>query len=342
MKFFTEDGWVNMREIRMMESPFIFIVGARGIGKTYGGLLDLLENYKETGQRFIYMRRTDAQADVVSSAEGNPFNEINNDTGSDVRIRKVNRKLKGFYLGEEQTPMGLIMALSTFTGKRSVSFSAYDYLFFDEFIPEAHERPIKHEAEAFFHVIETIGRNRELQGRPPLKVICASNSNTVDNPLFLELGLVTRALKMADKKIPVYTDKERGFSLIMPFASPISKKKQDTALYRLTKNSPDFQKVAIGNEFNDDVSENVKSMNLTQYSSMVQVGELYIYSHKTERRYYISSHKQGTFQNVYSSGEMDLTRFKTKYSFLWFAHLRRELYFESYIEQLLFEKYFSI
>lgn len=325
-----------------MESPFVFIVGARGIGKSYGCLLDLLQNYQETGQRFIYMRRSDAQADIVGSAEGNPYNEINRDTGSDIHIKKVNRKLKGFYLGEEETPMGLIMALSTFSGKRSVSFSAYDILFFDEFIPEVHERPIKNEAEAFFHVVETISRNRELQGKPPLKVICASNSNTVDNPLFLELGLVTRALRMEEKKTPIYTDPKRGVSLVMPFSSPISRKKKDTALYRLTQNSTDFQKVAIENEFNDDISDNVKSLNLSQYSSLVHVGELFIYSHKAERRYYISSHKQGTFQSEFSSGQMDITRFKSRYTYLWFAHLRREVYFESYIEQLLFEKYFSL
>ncbi len=342
MKLYTDDGWLNMREIRELESPFVFVVGARGIGKTYGGLLDLLELYKETGQRFIYMRRTDAQADVVSSAEGNPFNEINRDTGSDVHIKKVNKKLRGFYLGEEQTPMGLVMALSTFSGKRSVSFSAYDTLFFDEFIPEQHERPIKNEAEAFFHVIETISRNRELQGKPPLKVICASNSNTVDNPLFLELGLVVRSLRMVEKHTPMYTDKQRGFTLVMPFASPITRKKEDTALYRLTRESTDFQNVALRNEFNDDISENVKSLNLANFSSLVHVGELYIYSHKQDRKYYISSHKQGTFQHEYSSGQMDLTRFKTKYSFLWFAHLRQELYFETYIEQLVFEKYFDV
>lgn len=342
MKFFTDEGWVNMREIRLLESPFVFLVGARGIGKTYGGLLDLMQNYRETGQRFIYMRRSDTQAEMVGSAEGNPFNEINNDTGSNVVIRKVNRKIKGFYLDDEQTPMGLIMALSTFSGKRSVSFSAYDILFYDEFIPEAHERPIKNEAEAFFHIVETISRNRELQGRPPLKVICASNSNTVDNPLFLELGLITRALKMEEKHTPIWIDKNRGLALIMPFSSPISNRKKDTALYKLTQDSVNFQNVALRNEFNDDVSENVMSLNLNQFSSLVHIGELYIYSHKNDRKYYVSAHKQGTFPVEFSSGQMDIARFKTRYNYLWFAHMRRTVFFETYVEQLLFEKYFSL
>lgn len=342
MKMFTDDGWLNMREIRLLESPFVFIVGARGIGKTYGGCLDLLRNYEETGQRFIYMRRTETQADYVSSAEGNPFNEINMDTGSNVSIKKVNRKMKGFFNDEENVPMGVIMALSTFSGKRSISFSAYDILFYDEFIPEPHDRPIKNEAEAFFHIVETISRNRELQGRPPLKVICASNSNTLDNALFLELGLVTRALRMEEKSVPIWTDKERGLTLIMPFDSPISQKKKDTALYRLTRDSVNFQNVALKNEFNDDVSENVMSLNLNQFSSLVHIGELYIYSHKKDRKYYISTHKQGTFDIEFSSGQMDITRFKNRYGYLWFAHMRKLVYFETYMEQLLFEKYFSL
>ena len=343
MKFFTDEGWLNMRGIREMESPFIFLVGARGIGKTYGGCLDLMENFKETGKKFIYMRRTDSQVDYVASAEGNPFNEINRDTGSNVIIRKVNKKLKGFYLDPDATePMGLIMALSTFSGKRSISFSAYDILFYDEFIPEEHDRPIKNEAQAFFNIVETIARNRELSGKPPLKVICCSNANTVDNPLFLELGLVTRALKMAKNHVPIYTNKEMGFTLLVPFGSAISKAKEETALYKLTKKSREFQNMALENVFNDEVSDNVRSLNLSQYSSLVQVGELFVYEHKTERRYYVSSHRQGTFPYVFSAGEMDLTRFRTRFSFLWFAHLRMNIFFESYIEQLLFEKYFKV
>ncbi len=333
---FNKDGYLDVDYILNNKMPFIFIVGARGIGKTYGFLKWLYQNKK----KFIYMRRTEAEIDYCASNEGNPFSPINEDLNINIDIRKVNQKIKGFYDGEEC--LGYLMALSTFYSKRSVSFHNIEYLLFDEFIPERNARPIKNEAEAFFNSIETISRNREIQNKDYLHVICASNSNTLDNPIFLELGIVSRALKMAQNKNAYYKDESRGFMLLMPFNSPISKKKKETALYKLTNKSQTFQSMALDNEFNDDISEQIESKNLKQYSSLCHVGEIYIYKHKQERVFYISEHKTGTFDKSYSTGLMDLLRFKKDYQFLWFAYMQKRITFESYTQQLLFEKYFSL
>ena len=67
------------------------------------------------------------------------------------------------------------MALSTFGNLRGVDFSDVDMIFFDEFVPQKNARPIKAEAEAFFNLYETVNRNRELDGRPPVRVLMLSN-----------------------------------------------------------------------------------------------------------------------------------------------------------------------
>ena len=333
---FNDNGYLDVDYILKSQVPFLFIVGARGIGKTYGFLKWLYENNK----KFIYMRRTEAEIEYCASNEGNPFSPINEDLNINIQIKKVNQKIKGFY--NDETCIGYLMALSTFYSKRSVSFNDIDYLIFDEFIPEKNARPIKNEAEAFFNSVETISRNRELQDKGYLHVICASNSNTLDNPIFLELGIVSRALKMANNKIAFYKDKERGFELLMPYNSPISKKKKETALYKLTSKSKNFQNMALENEFNDDVSEQIESKSLKQYVPLCHVGEIYIYKHKLERMYYISEHKTSTFEKEYSTGLMDLLRFKKDYTFLWFSYMQKKITFETYTQQLLFEKYFSL
>ena len=335
---YNEKGYLDIDYILNNDIPFIFLVGARGIGKSYGLLKWLYENNKN--RKFIYMRRTEAEIEYCSSNEGNPFSPINLDLNINIEIKKVNQRIKGFYDGD--TCIGYLMSLSTFYSKRSVSFVDVDYLFFDEFIPEKNARPIKNEAEAFFNSIETISRNREIQEKGYLRVICASNSNTLDNPLFLELGIVSRALKMVNKKIAWYKDEERGFLLLLPFDSPISKKKKETALYKLTNQSKNFTNMALENEFNDDISEQIISKNLKQYIPLCHVGEIYIYKHKQERVYYISEHKTSTFEKEYGTGLMDLLRFKKDNQFLWFSYLQKRINFESYTQQLLFEKYFSL
>lgn len=335
---FDSNGYLDINYIMKKDFPFLFLVGARGIGKSYGFLKFLYENCKD--RKFIYMRRTESEIQYCSSNEGNPFAPINIDLGINIEVKKVNQKIKGFYDGDKC--IGYLMSLSTFYSKRSVSFVDVDYLFFDEFIPEINARPIKNEAEALFNSIETISRNREFQDRGYLHVICASNSNTLDNPLFLELGIVSRALKMSKNNIISYEDDIRGFRLLMPYNSPISKKKRETALYRLTSNSRTFNSMALDNDFNDDISEQIASKNLKQYIPLCHVGEIYIYKHKQERMFYISEHKTGTFEKEYSTGMMDLLRFKKDYQFLWFSYMQKRINFESYTQQLLFEKYFSL
>ena len=100
--------------------------------------------------------------------------------------------------------------------------------------------------------------------------------------------------------------------------------------------------MALDNEFNDDISEQILSKNLKQYIPLAHVGEIYIYKHKQERMFYISEHRTGTFEKEYSTGLMDLLRFKKDNQFLWFAYLQKRINFESYTQQLLFEKYFSL
>ena len=110
---FNDKGYLDIDFILKNEIPFLFIVGARGIGKTYGFLKWLYENDK----KFIYMRRTEAEIQYCSSNEGNPFQPINEDLGINVEIKKVNQKIKGFYIDDKC--IGYLMALSTFYSKRS-------------------------------------------------------------------------------------------------------------------------------------------------------------------------------------------------------------------------------
>ena len=74
-KIYDSIGWVNWDYILNQKASFISVVGARGVGKTYGIFKKLTMEKKP----FIYLRRLKSQLDQCGKIEGNPFKKINTD-----------------------------------------------------------------------------------------------------------------------------------------------------------------------------------------------------------------------------------------------------------------------
>ena len=348
-KLYLKSGYVNMMELLKNPYAYIFGIGARGIGKTYGGLTALTEICDNTLSRFIYLRRTNAQVDLIYKPEFNPFKKINEDQNWDIIPDKLTKYSGGFFHSKENEdgeivpdgePIGYILALSTFYNLRSVDLSDVDYLFYDEFIPQRNERSLKGEGEAFLHLIETISRNRELNGQKPLKVICMANPNTIDNDIFLILNLITAAEKLQKSKSEVLIDKERSMQLILFDKSPISKKKSETSLYKLTKGT-DFYNLAIENQFEGEEKDTIKQVPLIEYKPLVNVGEISIYKHKSRKEFFCCRQKRNNAK-YFQIGELSLKRFRHEYDYLFSNYLfNKNFIFESYLCQILLERYFT-
>ena len=349
--YYTKDGYLDMSRLLDKEkATYIFIVGARGVGKTFGALKEAIDGDK----KFIFMRRTQTQVDMIKSDELNPFNALTSVLGKNYKfmMKNINKNITGVYRAvfdyEKQldviadgNPLGYIMALSTVSNIRGFDASDVDLLIYDEFIGEKHEKPIASEGTAFLNAIETISRNRELSGSKPLKVICMANSSDLANPIFLELKLITVCEKMLSKGKDYVYLQDRDVAIYMLHDSPISKKKQKTSLYKLAGSDSDFSKMSLYNEFNKEYFGQVKSMVLTEFRPVVKVGEIVIYKHKGKRLWYVTAHASGKAEE-YDSSQIELKRFANDYYYLKLAYLNRHIYFESYIQQVLFEKYIGI
>ena len=350
LNLFDKNGYIDFNKVMNTGMTYTFITGGRGTGKTFGALLWAINNNK----RFIFMRRTQVQVDLIQTPELNPFNALGSVLGKKYLfcMKKINKNITGVYRGELNPDTGIyepagevlgyIMALSTVSNIRGFDASNMDILIYDEFIGEKHEKVIKAEGTAFLNAIETISRNRELQGKDPLKVVCLSNSNDLANPVFIELKLVTLVEKMLKKDQMLSTFPERDLAIFLIKNSPISERKKTTSLYKLAGNSS-FTDMSIGNEFTEDNRAMVKSMNLKEFVPVLAVGEMYIYRHKSNRRmYYVSEHKTGKFMQQYNSDMTELKRFKSDYYFFKLAYLNRHVFFENYTLLVLFEKYLNI
>lgn len=343
MNIYQKSGYIDIRAIMALGMPFNFIVGGRATGKTYTSL----ETVKEDGIKFIYMRRTQSQADMINKPEFSPFKSLNEDHGWAVGSATLSKYNAGFYETEETedggrkcvgSPIGYTCALSTISNMRGFDASDVRLLIYDEFIPEKHERPIKNEGAAFLNAYETINRNRELKGQKPLQVLCLANANDLANPIFLELGLVRKAEQMRRKGQEISIDKDRGVGLFILDKSPISAQKRDTALYKLSKYS-EFSRMALENDFSNEDIGRIKTQPIGEYRPIVTVGEITVYKHKSRGEYYVSTHKAGSCIE-FGSGDTDKNRFRRAFGWLWQEYMKNNIVFEEYLCEVLLNRYF--
>ena len=333
-KIYDSIGWVNWDYILNQKASFISVVGARGVGKTYGIFKKLTREKKP----FIYLRRLKSQLDQCGKLEGNPFKKINTDTGSNV-LPFSSGGILSFREGEKTGPLVAVgVALSVVANIRGVDFSDIDYIVFDEFIASVGEHPIKNEFQAFLNFYETVNRNRELEGKEPVKCIMLGNANTLLNPYFASWHFMKTALKMISGNQMVWRSADNTRMVIMLLQSPISQRKRETALYQNAGN--DFITMALDNAFRTDET-NIKSEPLTEYYHLVSIGENGIYRHEAERKYVVCS----TVQNkpYYDSFGIGLKMFQQDFYMLRVHYMvSKNVWFESFEMEVIFRELYGL
>ena len=335
MGIYLNNGYLDIEKILSYNMPFSWIVGGRATGKTYGALKYAYESHT----RFILMRRTQAQTDLINKPEFNPYKAINQDLGTDIQVKSISKYNSRIYEPAEdgEQLLGYTCALSTISNMRGFDASDCRLMIYDEFIPERHERPIKGEGAAFLNAYESINRNRELKGEAPLQVLGLANAFNIANPIFMELGLVGRCEKMKNAGQELFIDKERGILLVLLQHSKISKAKADTALYRLSSGS--YKDMALSNDFIYNNADNIKAQGLKEYKLICTVGEISIYRHKSNRDYYVSEHRTGTAP-LYGSDEVGIMRYRRKHGLILApAYVNNRVTFENILTKSLFELY---
>ena len=333
-KLYQPDGWVNWDYILEQPASFVSVVGARGVGKTYGIFKKLIT----AGEKFIYLRRLKSQLDQCGKLEGNPFRKLNADLGQEITPYSSGGIIM-FRSGDKTGDIAAAgVALSVVANVRGIDFSDYNYIVFDEFIASIGERPIKNEFAAFLNFYETVNRNRELEGKAPVKCIMLGNANTLINPYFSAWHFMKTAVRMITGNQMVWRSPDQSRMVILLLHSPISERKKDTALYQNA--TSDFIQMALDNSFRTDET-NIRSEPLTEYIHMVSIGEIGIYKHKSERRYYVSG-TQGD-KPYYDAFGIGLKMFQQDYYMLRVHYMvSKNVWFESFELEIIFRELFGL
>ena len=332
-KIYKKEGWINWPYIIDQGCVFTMVVGPRGVGKTYGLMNELLERREP----FIYLRRLKTQIDSCGKQSGNPFKRINLDAGRNILPFSVGGNIE-FREGDKAGPLVAVgVALSTVATVRGIDFSDFKYIVFDEAVAMIGEKPIKNEFDAFMNFYETANRNRELIGEKPVQVFLLGNANKLSNPYFTGWRFMKTALRMIRGNQMVFRTPDNTRMMIMLQNSPISKRKAETAAYK--NGSESFIAMAIDNSFRTDET-NIHSEPLKEYNHIVSIGEIGIYRHKSERKYYVSSKTQTPY---YDDFGIQLRMFQQDFIMLRANYfIAKNFIFEDYESELLFREYFEL
>lgn len=329
MDLYQENGYVNFTEIMQQPYPFIWLIGGRGTGKTYGALAWILDNLTPATP-FLWVRRRQAQIDILKVSSNNIFNKINADRQLEI-TQKAEKSALHYY--RDGQLIGSAAALSTFANMRGFDLSTTTHIFYDEFQPETEEAAIKGEASKLWNLYESINRNRELEGLPAVKLVAMANSNDLGNPYFMDLNILPQLERMILDGQTVYKDRRRGVMVVHLKDSPISQRKQQTALYKLTAGSA-FSEMALDNEYSNNDMSGIVDRDLLEYKPLVEVGGVCIYKHKSKKIYYATMQRIGSPEH-YGTSDRELAAYQRKWWWLWNEYLDGRMEFKNYLAKRL-------
>ena len=176
----TNDLYWNVRKTLSYNCLFNFIIGMRGVGKTFGSLDYAIDRYlknKKLGKKWqvLYVRRMKTELEKLTIMRGGRlFNAVQKKYPDNVLKAESN------ILYCDGEVMGYSQALSTASILKSDSFPDVKLIIFDEFIIDnsGTYHYLKDEVTKFFDLYETVSRGRDV------RVLFLSNAVTITNPYF--------------------------------------------------------------------------------------------------------------------------------------------------------------
>ena len=166
-KLLSRNGWI-----------IAFVIGERGLGKTFGAKVAMLKRFLKTGEQFMYVRRYKTELDSSLTTFWNDLQ--NNGFFEDLELKVVKSKLLTKFLCNGKV-CGYAVPLSTSNILKSTAFPKVSTIVFDEYLLASGGtyRYLKNEVNMLLDLIETTFRLRDG------KVIMLGNAlNVYASPYF--------------------------------------------------------------------------------------------------------------------------------------------------------------
>jgi len=206
-----------------------FVIGARGIGKSYAWKKHPIKQFLKDGSQMIYVRRYKTELKKIS----NYFNDIM------VEFPDHEFKVKGRELLIDGKTFGWAIPLSSWQNEKSNAYPKVKTIIFDEFIREKDKSGyLPNDVEALLNLMDTVFR-----GRDDVRCVCLSNAVSVVNPYFLYFNLVPNV----EKRFNAYKD----IVVEIPDSVDFSTERRKTRFGSLI-NGTEYGDMSLDNEFTND------------------------------------------------------------------------------------------
>ena len=314
---YTPDGWLDVPALAARGCWLNVITGPRQVGKTYGTLKYIIEERRP----FILMRRTVEEVQFLGiNTEVNPFKVF--EPEHEISMDRAGKILN---ISEDGDIIGICLGLPTVATIRGFSASRFTDIIFDEFIPEKHVIQRKTEGDALLNAYTTINGNRELEGRPPVRLWLLANSNNINSPILTSLGLVDPILRMREKGQEVL--QKDGVLIVQPGSMKIIRKRSETAMMKhlkKTKSAERFTGMALENEFSYNDQTLVGKMPLGGLKPLCGIGMAYVWQ-RDDGFLYICRAPHRT--EIYEDSEYMRERFRDDYWWIFDQYRSGEIRF---------------
>jgi hypothetical protein len=206
-----------------------FIIGARGIGKSYSMKKHPIKRFLKNGEQMIYVRRYKGELKKLP----NYFNDIMQE------FPDHEFKVKGRQMYIDNKLFGWAIPLSMWQSEKSNAYPNVSTIIFDEFIREKDNSGyLPNEVEALLNLMDTVFRDRN-----NVRCICLSNSVSVVNPYFLYFKLIPDI----DKRFNAYKD----MLIEIPNSRDFAEERRKTKFGSLISDT-DYGDMSLNNEFVND------------------------------------------------------------------------------------------
>lgn len=272
---YTREGYIDIAAVSALTAatPFVFIIGARQCGKTYGVTKFIFDKR----QRPVIVRRTKDERLKFANDQLTPLQRIERGiTGvadRDMVTLRWRDPDKEDGLGDVA---GWVLDLNT-ARKRGFALPPFDALIYDECVPEQHAggRQDQMHAETFFQLLITLfGDDAEfMSAAEHPKIWILGNSNSVDAWIFRVFGITQTIERMLKTGQRVYISPQRAVSIILADAPQHAQKRSGMPLMRVAASSA-ARDMALSNRFMGDTT-GVRGWPLREFKALASFHDPY-------------------------------------------------------------------
>jgi hypothetical protein len=206
-----------------------FVIGARGIGKSYAWKVHPIKRFLKYGEQFIYLRRYKPELKKVNQYFDNVKEEF---PGIELKV-----KGREFYVNGKLA--GWAVPLSSWQSEKSNAYPNVSTIIFDEFLREKDNSGyLPNEVSATLNLMDTVFRDRE-----NCRCVALSNAVSVVNPYFLYFNLIPNINKRFNANESILIE--------IPDSKDFSEERRKTRFGKLIDGT-DYGEMSLDNDFVND------------------------------------------------------------------------------------------